>query len=76
MFFAKDAALQEYYCFEMSPAGTVLDYRASFYRKFDHSWECPGLVLSGKYSPRRLRCGGVHPPDNAERNVRGRFSAG
>lgn len=45
MFFAKDAALQEYYCFEMSPAGTVLDYRASFYRKFDHSWECPGLVL-------------------------------
>ena len=46
LFFAKDAALQEYYCFEMSPAGTVLDYRASFYRKFDHSWDCPGLVLA------------------------------
>lgn len=46
LFFAKDAALEEYYCFEMSPAGTVLDYRASFYRKFDHSWDCPGLVLA------------------------------
>lgn len=46
LFFAKDAALKEYYCFEMSPAGTVLDYRASFYRKFDDSWDCPGLVLA------------------------------
>ncbi|MHB8900643.1 MAG: carbohydrate-binding family 9-like protein [Thermoguttaceae bacterium] len=45
MFFAKDPALHEYYCFEMSPAATVLDYRASFYRKFDHSWDCPGLLL-------------------------------
>ncbi len=46
LFFAKDAELKEYHCLEMSPAGTVLDYRASFYRKFDDSWDCPGLVLA------------------------------
>jgi chondroitin AC lyase len=46
LFFARDAALKEYYCLEMSPAGTVLDYRASFYRKFDDSWDCRGLVLA------------------------------
>ena len=48
LFFAKDAAIKEYYCFEMSPAGNVLAYRASFYRKFDRSWDCPGLVLSAR----------------------------
>ena len=46
LFFAKDAEIKEYHCLEMSPAGTVLDYRASFYRKFDDSWDCPGLVLA------------------------------
>lgn len=46
LFFARDSRLNEYYCMEMSPAGTVLDYRASFYRKFDPSWDCPGLVLA------------------------------
>lgn len=45
MFFAKDPDLREYYCLEMSPAATVLDYRASFYRKFEDSWDCPGLTL-------------------------------
>ena len=46
LFFTKDLAIEEYYCFEMSPAGNVLDYRASFYREFDRSWDCPELVLS------------------------------
>jgi len=46
LFFAKDAELKEYYGFEMSPAGTVLDYRASFYRKYDRSWGCSGLKLA------------------------------
>lgn len=46
LFFARDRALAEYYCLEMSPAAMVLDYRASFYRKFDDSWDCTGLVLA------------------------------
>ncbi len=46
LFFAKDAELKEYYGLEMNPAGNVLAYRASFYRKYDRSWDCPGLVLA------------------------------
>jgi hypothetical protein len=48
LFFAQDGSLDNYYCLEMSPAGTVLDYRASFYRKFDDSWDCPGLVVAAR----------------------------
>lgn len=46
IFLSKDEALGEYYCLEISPKGRVLDYRASHYRQFDHSWECEGLVIA------------------------------
>jgi hypothetical protein len=46
LFFAKDPDLKEYYGFEMNPAGNVLAYRASFYRKYDRAWDCPTLVLA------------------------------
>lgn len=46
LFFAKDPELQEYYGFEMNPAGVVLAYRASFYREYDRAWDCPTLVLA------------------------------
>lgn len=48
LFFARDLALSEYYCLEISPAGNVLDYKASFYRQFDDSWDCPGLAVAAK----------------------------
>ena len=48
LFFGKDPEMKEYYCFEMAPAAAVLDYRAAFRRKFDTTWDCPGLTLAGK----------------------------
>lgn len=48
LFFGKDAEMKEYYCFEMAPTAAVLDYRAAFYRKFDTTWDCPGLTLAGR----------------------------
>ncbi|MBN1853292.1 MAG: carbohydrate-binding family 9-like protein [Pirellulales bacterium] len=48
LFFARSPALGEYYCIEISPAGRVLDYKASFYRSFADSWDCPGLVVGAK----------------------------
>lgn len=51
IFFAQNKDLQEYYCLEMGPNGKVLDYKASFYRKFDNSWNCPGLRVEAKINP-------------------------
>lgn len=48
LFFARDQTLSEYYCIEISPAGHVLDYKASFYREFSNFWNCPGLVVAAK----------------------------
>ena len=48
IFFSKDASLKEYWCMEISPAGRVLDYKAAFYRKFDDSWNLPGLEVEGR----------------------------
>ncbi|MDA9764787.1 carbohydrate-binding family 9-like protein [Opitutales bacterium] len=48
IFFSKDESLEDYYCLEMSPKGRVMDYRASHYREFDHSWTCEGLQLAGQ----------------------------
>lgn len=43
MFFARDAALSRYYCFEIDPLARILDYSAQYYRKFDYEWTFPGL---------------------------------
>jgi len=43
LFFARDDALRHYYCVEVDPCGHVHDYAASFYRRFDSSWNCPGI---------------------------------
>ncbi len=45
IFMAPDSELTKYYCIEMGPLGHVLDYSASFYRKFDTNWNCPGLEV-------------------------------
>lgn len=45
IFFAKSQDLKEYYCLEIGPSGRVLDYKASFYREFDDSWDFPNLMV-------------------------------
>jgi hypothetical protein len=37
-----------YYCLEMDATGRVLDYRASYYRKMDYSWEWPNSQFTIK----------------------------
>jgi hypothetical protein len=41
IFLACDDKLKEYFCLEVDPLGRVLDYAASYYRKFDNSWDLP-----------------------------------
>jgi len=48
IFFSRDTSLKEYWCVEIGPTGRVLDYKASFYRKFDDSWDLPGLEVEGR----------------------------
>lgn len=43
IFFACDDKLKEYFCLEVDPLGRVLDYAASYYRRFDNSWDWPGV---------------------------------
>ncbi len=48
MFFSKDPSMKEYYCLEIDPAGHILDYKASYYRKFDNNWNIEGIKIAGK----------------------------
>lgn len=48
VFFSADPDLREYYCLEIRPDGKVLDYKASFYRKFDDAWDFVGLEVAAK----------------------------
>ena len=41
IFFRKNNQLEPYYCLEIDPNGKILDYSASYYRKFDYSWVWP-----------------------------------
>ena len=41
IFFRIDGNLAPYYGLELDPAGRVLDYQASFYRKFNSAWSWP-----------------------------------
>lgn len=41
IFFRIDDKLTPYYCLELDPAGRVLDYEATYYRKFDSAWSWP-----------------------------------
>lgn len=41
IFMARDSAMTPYYCLEMDATGRVLDYKASYYRKMDYTWQWP-----------------------------------
>lgn len=45
--FSKDERLTEYYGMEIDSRGRALDFRCRYYRKFDFSWNMPGLELRG-----------------------------
>lgn len=48
LFFSPDKEAQNYYCAEMNPRGHVLDYKATFYRKFEREWNFKTLKLATK----------------------------
>ena len=51
LFFARDGELNEYYSLEIDPRARVLDYQATFYRRFDREWDFPGLEVSARQRP-------------------------
>src|SRR5690606_25365312 len=48
IFFSTDLDLESYYCLEIRPDGKVLDYKASYYRNFDETWDFEGLQVGTK----------------------------
>ena len=48
LFLSKDNTLKEYFCFEIDPLGRVLDYKASYYRKFEDQWDVEGIQVADK----------------------------
>jgi hypothetical protein len=61
IFLTPDLSLTPYYCFEMSPRGEVLTYRARHHRQFDWDWTCPDFQLSGSIDSPRYRVEGRLP---------------
>lgn len=51
LFFSAGLDMGEYFCLEIDSSGRVLDYRASFYRKFDNGWDLEGLRAAGRVAP-------------------------
>lgn len=47
VFLSCDPDLNCYYGFEIDPQGKVMDYRCSYYRRFDYGWQS-GISASGK----------------------------
>lgn len=42
LYFSRDEQLREYYCLEIDSRGRIFDYRGSFYRKLDATWNWKG----------------------------------
>jgi hypothetical protein len=61
MYFTRDDELGQYYCFEIDAKGRILDYSASYYRKFDFSWDWPGLVAAAKITQQGYTVEGMIP---------------
>lgn len=53
IFFRIDEKLTPYYCLEIDPAGRVMDYQATHYRKFDLGWSWPAAQLIVKADRRK-----------------------
>ena len=48
LFFSASRDLSEYYCLEINPLGNILDYQASYYRKFDRDWDFENIKIAAK----------------------------
>lgn len=53
IFFRIDEKLTPYYCLEIDPLGRVLDYEATYHRKFDTNWSWPDDQLVIKTEQRK-----------------------
>ena len=51
IFFSRDEQMLEYFCVEIDSRGRAFDYRASFYRRFDPTWQLAGLEARGTARP-------------------------
>lgn len=59
-YFAPDRAMKRpYFCVEMDFRGRRLDYRAVFHRRFDFTWNFPGLEFAGQRSADGYRVEGA-----------------
>ena len=57
IFFSASKDMGQYYCMEIDPSGHVMDYSASYYRKFDYEWNFKSLeICSIKDEKRVYRC--------------------
>jgi hypothetical protein len=61
LFFAADARLDPYHCFEMEPRGGVLAYRGRFHRRFDWDWQGPDPCLQTCLGEKQYRVEGRLP---------------
>lgn len=43
IFFSASKDMRKYYCMEIDPGGHVMDYSASYYRKFNYGWNFKSL---------------------------------
>jgi hypothetical protein len=48
LFFSNNKNMKDYFCLEIDPLGRMLDYKASFYRKFDNKWDIDGIRIASK----------------------------
>ena len=48
VFFSPDTTMANYYCLEIAPNGNLLDYQASYHRKFNDTWNIEGAKIVGK----------------------------
>jgi len=51
MYFARDDALEDYFCLEIDSRGRVFDYRGSYYRQLDPQWNWPGVEARASTFP-------------------------
>ena len=51
MYFSRDDRMQDYYCVEVDSRGRAFDYRGSYYRRLDPTWNWKGLETKGSPLP-------------------------
>jgi len=77
LFFSALSDLSQYYCIEIDPLGHVLDYSASYYRKFNYSWDFDQIDVSAQKSTQGYMVEGRISLSELEKlGIRGSFFLG